>query len=99
MNYCVACGNEMPEESGSMTCKFCQLQAKYDLMRCPECGEWLEVWAEYPNRSYRENSVDWGYQSIDLIRHCGHCHRDWQNTCFIEHGRQTETALKQKFWG
>lgn len=73
---------------------------KYMKLDCPECGAPLEVWSEEVIDNVSKYApINYSREGRFLIRHCGNCHRDWENIWCFEEGETSETPLIRKFWG
>ena len=72
---------------------------EYMKFDCPECGEPLEVWADYLIEERQSEFDSFKYERRELIRHCNKCHRDWKNEWCTEFGDVSESQLERKFWG
>lgn len=75
------------------------LAHKYMKFDCPECGEPLEVFADYLIEERPAEFDSFKYERRDLIRHCSKCHLDWENEWWTENGDVGESELRRKFWG
>lgn len=102
MNDCVMCGATIPDESGSMVCKTCEVTANIkfmDFLRCPVCGERLKLYSKYLTRYIPAQYDSFPYIELDLIYHCEGCYLDWQTQYTQEFGDEGYTGLTRKFWG
>ena len=102
-NICVCCGKK--HSGNSQVCRTCVALA-FDLPEytyigfdCPECGALLEVWSEEVLESRPACGDNFGYERLNLIRHCENCGSDWENEWWTEFGDVGESQLRRKFWG
>lgn len=101
MELCVMCGRVLPTECGSQVCKTCELTAgiKFmDFLRCPVCGERLELWSKEVIKHIPAKGDQFPYLAIDLIYHC-ECGLDWDSQYTQEFGDEGQTRLTRHYWG
>ena len=101
-DLCVMCGAVLPTESGDMVCRTCKLTSgiKFmDFLRCPVCGERLELWSKHVTRYIPAQYDAFPYLEVDLIYHCEGCGCDWDSQYTQEFGDESQTGLKRHYWG
>ena len=86
-NTCIACDAIIPE--GRDICPICEHSEPRVTVRCPNCGEALNVLGTSKYKTYDGYSIHTSY-------HCCSCGSDWDKT---EHYIAGETKFVQKFWG
>ena len=98
---CVMCGAILPTEHESMICRTCELTAgiKFmDFLRCPVCGERLQLYSKHIVEYDPGRWDKFPYMVVDLIYHC-ECGCDWDSQYTQEFGDESQTGLKRHYWG
>lgn len=87
-------------------CTFCGVwveharrKERYIAFQCPECGKELEIWYEKTVDFSPGDVLNWPYEAVDLIYHCGNCGCDWDSVWETQFGDTMQTPLKRHYWG
>lgn len=100
MDFCVACGRDLPTENGKQVCRTCEITADCLFMRlkCPDCGREMKIYHKEINRYTPATSNSFQDLEVDLIYHC-ECGNDWDSTYTSQWGDLTQSAPTRHYWG